>query len=55
MLECIAKDIMMTEVPDAPVIKVAFERKILKDRNGKKYYIPEIFYDKSFKEASEVA
>ena len=55
MLECIAKDIMMTEVPDAPVIKVAFERKFLKDRNGKKYYIPEIFYDKSYKEASEMA
>ena len=55
MLECIAKDIMMTEVPDAPVIKVAFERKFLKDKNGKKYYIPEIFYDKSFKEASEMA
>ena len=55
MLECIAKDIMMTEVPDAPVIKVAFERKFLKDKNGKKYYIPEIFYDKSFKEASEAA
>ena len=55
MLECVAKDIMMTEVPDAPVVKVAFERKFLKDKNGKKYYIPEIFYDKSFKEASEVA
>lgn len=55
MLECIAKDIMMTEVPDAPVIKVAFERKFLKDKNGKKYYIPEIFYDKSFKEASDAA
>ena len=55
MLECIAKDIMMTEVPDAPVVKVAFERKFLKDVNGKKHYIPEIFYDKSFREASELA
>lgn len=55
MLECIAKDVMMTEVPDAPVVKVAFERKFLKDVNGKKHYIPEIFYDKSFKEASELA
>jgi hypothetical protein len=55
MLECIAKDIMMTEVPDSPVIKVVFERKFLKDKNGKKYYIPEIFYDKSFKEASDMA
>lgn len=55
MLECISKDIMMTEVPDAPVVKVAFERKFLKDKNGKKYYIPEIFYDKSFKEASDAA
>lgn len=55
MLECISKDLMMTEVPDAPVIKVAFERKFLKDKNGKKYYIPEIFYDKSYKEASEMS
>lgn len=55
MLECISKDIMMTEVPDAPVVKVAFERKFLKDKNGNKHYIPEIFYDKSFKAASELA
>lgn len=55
MLECISKDIMMTEVPDAPIVKVAFERKFLKDKNGNKHYIPEIFYDKSYKEASELA
>lgn len=43
----------MTEVPSKPVIKLAFERKFLKDKAGKKYYIPEIFYDESYKEVSE--
>lgn len=55
MIECISKDLMMTEVPDKPVVKVAFERKFLKDKNGKKYYIPEIFYDDSYKQASALA
>lgn len=44
-LEGVLKDIMMTEVPTSPIIKRAFERKFLKDKQGKKYYIPEIFYD----------
>lgn len=55
MLECISKDLMMTEVPDGPIIKVCFERKFLKDKNGNKFYIPEIFYDDSYKEASALA
>lgn len=54
-IECIAKDLMMVEVPDKPVVKVTFERKFLKDREGNKYYIPEIFYDDKFKEASALA
>ena len=54
-IECHGKDIVMTEVPSKPVIKLAFERKFLKDKAGKKYYIPEIFYDESYKEVSEKA
>lgn len=52
MLECISKDVMMTVIPDKPVVKVSFERKFLKDDKGNKYYIPEIFYDNSYKAAS---
>lgn len=55
MLECISKDIMMTEIPDKPVVKVQFERKFLKDKEGNKYYIPEIFYNKDYKVASAKA
>ena len=44
-----AKDIVMTEVATKPVVKVAFERKFLKDKEGNKYYIPEIYYDASYK------
>lgn len=44
-----AKDIVMTEVPDKPIIRAAFERKFLKDAEGKKYYLPEVFYDDSYK------
>jgi len=47
-LECHSKDIVMTEIPTKPIIKVAFERKFLKDKAGAKYYIPEIFYDGSY-------
>ena len=54
-IECHGKDIVMTEVPSKPVIKLAFERKFLKDKAGKKYYVPEIFYDESYKEVSEKA
>lgn len=55
MLECISKDIMMTEIPDKPIVKVQFERKFLKDKEGNKYYIPEIFYNKDYKVASAKA
>lgn len=44
-----AKDIVMTEVPAKPIIKMAFERRFLKDASGTKHYIPDIFYDDSYK------
>ena len=44
-----SKDIVMTEVPTKPIVKAAFERRFLKDENGNKHYIPDIFYDDSYK------
>ncbi len=49
-LKCHSKDIVVTEVPEKPIIKVAFERKFLKDRKGNKYYFPDIFYNEKYKE-----
>ena len=44
-----SKDIVMTEVPSKPIIKAAYERRFLKDAEGNKHYIPDIFYDESYK------
>lgn len=51
-LKCPLKDILMTEVPDKPIIKVAIERPFLKDKEGEKYYIPEIFYNDDYRAVS---
>lgn len=48
-LECHSKDIVMTEVPAKPIVKISFERKFLKDKDGQKYYIPDIFYNDAYK------
>lgn len=45
-----SKDIVMTEIPTKPIIKAAFERRFLKDKAGNKHYIPDIFYNDSYKE-----
>lgn len=44
-----SKDIVMTEIPTKPIIKAAFERRFLKDDQGNKHYIPDIFYDDKYK------
>ena len=49
-LECHAKDIVMTEVAPSPIIKMAFERKFLKNKDGEKFYLPEIFYGNKWEE-----
>lgn len=55
-LECVSKDIVITEIPKEPIIKLQFERKFLKDKTGeKKYYIPEIFYNDDYKEVMKNA
>lgn len=52
-LTCHSKDIVMTEVPTKSLIRVNFERKFLKDKEGNKYYIPEIFYDETYRTVSD--
>lgn len=47
-LECHSKDIVLTEVAPAPIINSVFERKFLRDAEGNKYYIPDIYYDDTF-------
>lgn len=54
-LQCNAKDIVMTEVASKPVVKIAFERKFLRDKKGAKYYIPEVFYNDEYKKVSQLA
>ncbi|HAB67329.1 MAG TPA: hypothetical protein DCE23_08180 [Firmicutes bacterium] len=53
--ECISKEIMMTQVPNEPFIRMAFERSFLQDKEGNKYYIPEVFYNDEYKEISAKA
>lgn len=47
--ESVAKDIVATEVSPQIVVKKQFERKFIKDKAGKKYYFPEIFYNGQWK------
>ena len=44
-ISCIFKDVLMTEVPQSPVINLAFEKRYLKDQDGNEYPIPEVNYD----------
>ena len=44
-ISCIFKDVLMTEVPQSPVINLAFEKRYLKDQEGNEYPIPEVNYD----------
>lgn len=44
-IECIFKDILMTEIPKTPVVQFAFERRYLRDLEGQEYPLPEALYD----------
>lgn len=44
-IDCIFKDVLMTEIPEKPVIEIGFERRYLKDLEGKEYPLPECLYD----------
>lgn len=44
-VDCVFKDVVMTEVPASPVINLAYEKRYLKDLEGNEYPIPEATYD----------
>lgn len=44
-IDCIFKDVLMTEIPKTPVIEMGFERRYLKDLEGNEYPLPEALYD----------
>ena len=47
-VNCVYKDVVMTEVPTSPVINLAYEKRYLKavvDGEAKEYPIPEVNYD----------
>lgn len=44
-ISCVFKDVLMTEVPQSPVINLAFEKRYLRTLDGKEYPIPEVNYD----------
>lgn len=44
-IECVFKDVLMTEVPKSPVINLAFEKRYLKTLDGTEYSLPECLYN----------
>jgi len=44
-IDCVWKDVLMTEIPKTPVIEFGFERRYLKDIEGNEYPLPEALYD----------
>ena len=53
--ECISKEIMQTQVPNQPIVRMGFERSFLRDKAGNKHYIPDVFYDDTYKEIMKEA
>ena len=46
-IDCVFKDVLMTEIPKTPVINLGFERRYLKDLQGNRYALPEALYDET--------
>lgn len=44
-ISCIFKDVLMTEVPQSPIINLAYEKRYLRSLSGKEYPIPDVNYD----------
>lgn len=44
-IDCVFKDVLMTEIPKTPVINIGFERRYAVDSEGKEYPLPEALYD----------
>lgn len=43
---CVWKDVLMSEVTTTPIINYKFEKRYLKDMEGNRYAIPDVYYDK---------
>lgn len=44
-IACVWKDVLMTEVPNNPIINYQFQKRYIKDMDGNRYEIPDIYYD----------
>ena len=44
-IDCVFKDVLMTEIPKTPVMNIGFERRYAKDSEGNEYPLPEALYD----------
>lgn len=44
---CVWKDALMSEVATSPILNYKFEKRYLKDLDGNKYAIPDVYYDKT--------
>lgn len=46
-IDCVFKDVLMTEIPASPVVNLAFEKRYLKTLDGTRYPLPESLYDET--------
>lgn len=46
-IDCVYNSVIMTEVPESPVINMAFEKRYLKTLAGVEYEVPDAFYNDS--------
>ena len=44
-IACLWKDVLMTEVPNNPIINYQFQKRYIKDMDGNRYEIPDVYYD----------
>lgn len=44
---CVWKDALMSEVATSPILNYKFEKRYLKDLDGNRYAIPDVYYDKA--------
>ena len=44
-ISCVWKDVLMTEVPNNPIINYQFQKRYIKDMDGNRYEIPDVYYD----------
>lgn len=44
-IDCVFKDVLMTEIPPSPLVEIGYEHRYIKDLNGNRYPLPESLYD----------